>query len=643
MCKSKPVSFTGKVNYSLKCKNMRNILLILVLVIFPMSLSSQEITWENVSSNYEFPEGLELYHGTISGNNTFFAYYYEVDMNVPQIAIRPYLAASPQQVAEFAESVGAYGAVNGGFFAGTSSVSSVVYPNEVVARNITALTRFSKTYPVIRSLFALNNDRSLSTEWVYHHSTLFDDIYVYDQPLPYLENDPIPQPAPIKANGSPYEEIAYGLGGGPMLVKDGQTAFTWNEEIFWGSGVDQGVDRPRTAVGYTLDNKVIILITNSMKIEDLPQLMLNLGCHGAMNLDGGGSTAMAAGGTSIYNQNRAVPTILAIVHSDSLGLPKTPTYEKFIDTSDDGVTSAGSWFATANEGFFGDPSMLHALGTDNEFYNFPLNLPAPGEYEIYGWWTSHGNRAADTPFYVTHAGGEDEVRVNQSIGGSFWNLIGTWQFNGTPDEAVKITAAATTNSYVVADAIRVVSYEDIQIIVTIISVNPVDDITVPYATSLNDALALLAQETTIVDSEGNSHTVTLSWQVDNYDPESAGDYLATGTFELPDGVEQTTPPTLLQVSALITVEEIDDTSVYTTENLGLQFYPNPTEGIFTFKAKIPGKHRIEVLSADGKVVFQATVSGNISREIDLSESEKGLYFLRLTGPAGNTTEKLIIQ
>jgi hypothetical protein len=622
---------------------MRNILLLLVLAVIPTSLISQEITWENVSSNYEFPEGLELFYGTISGNNSFFAYYYKVDMDEPQIAIRPYIAANPQQVAEFTESVGAYGAVNGGFFAGTSSVSSVVYPNEVLARNITALTRFSKTYPVIRSIFALNNDRSLSTEWVYHHSALFDDIYVYDAPLPYIENDPTPQPVPIKVNGSPYEEIAYGLGGGPMLVKDGQITFTWDEEIFWGSGVDQGVDRPRTAVGYTIDNKVIIFVTNSMKIEDLPQLMLDLGCHGAMNLDGGGSTAMAAGGTSIYDQNRPVPTILAIVHSDSLGLPKTPTYEKFIDTSDDGVTSSGSWFATANEGFFGDPSMLHALGTNNEFYSFPLNLPTPGEYEIYGWWTSHGNRAADTPFYITHAGGEDEVRVNQSIGGSFWNLIGKWQFHGSPDEAVKITAAASTNSYVVADAIRVVSYEDIQIIVTIISINPVDDITVPYATSLNDALAMLPQETTIVDSEENSHTVALSWQVDSYDPETAGDYLATANFELPEGVEQTNPPTLLQVSALITVEEIDDTSVYTAEKMELQLYPNPGVGFFTLKAKIPGKHRIIVLSAEGKVVFQTAISGNINREIDLSGLEKGLYFLRLTGPVGNTTKKLIIQ
>lgn len=637
------MNFAGTTNYPLKCKIMRNKLLILVLILFPMGLHSQEITWENVSSNYEFPDGLALYHGTISGNNSFFAYYYEVDLNEPQIAIRPYLVASPQHVADFSESVGAYGAVNGGFFAGTSSVSSVIYPNEVLARNITALTRFSTTYPVIRSIFSINNDRTLSTEWVYHHSMLFDDIYIYDEPLPYIENDPTPLPTPVKANGSQYEEIAYGLGGGPMLLKDGEIVFTWNEEIFWGSGVDLGVNRPRTAVGYTVDNKVIMLITNSMKIEDLPQLMLNLGCHGAINLDGGGSTAMAAGGTSIYSQNRAVPTILAIVHTDSLGLPQTPTYEKFIDTSDDGVTFAGSWFATANEGFFGDPSMLHALGSDNEFYNFALNLPAPGEYEIYGWWTSHGNRAADTPFYITHAGGEDEVRIDQSTGGSFWNLIGTWQFNGTPNEEVKITAAATTNSYVVADAIRVVSYDDIQVVITIISITPVDDITVPYATSLNDALGLLPQETTITDSDGNTHSVTLIWQADTYDAETAGDYLATGTFELPEGVEQTTPPTLLQVSALITVEEIDDTSVYNSEKMKIQLYPNPSDGVFMLEAKIPGIHQLEILSSDGKVFFRAYLSGNIKKEIDLSYVENGLYFLRLTGPISNTTEKLIIQ
>ena len=626
---------------------MKSIVRLLFMIFLPTFLAGQNIQWQDVSSEHEFPEGLRLFHGTISGNNNFFAYYYEVDMTVPEIAIRPYLSATSKQVHNFSAEVGAYGAVNGGFFAGTSSVSSVVFPGEVPARNLTSLSRtvgdVTRTYPVIRPLFAVNNDRSLATEWVYHHTYSFDDIYVYDEPMDYICNDPNPLPVPVKADGYQYEDIAYGLGGGPMLVKDGVNVFTYCEEIWWGSGVDLNVNRPRTVVGYTADQKVILLVTNSMKVEDLPQLMLNLNCVGAMNLDGGGSTAMAVGGTSIYDQNRAVPTILAVVHSDSLGLPQTPVYEKFMDTGDEGVTSNGSWFATANPGFWESPSMLHELASHDEYYQFPLDLPAPGEYEIYGWWTSHGNRAADTPYFITHANGTTEVAVNQSEGGSMWNLIGTFQFEGTADEKVKITAGATTNQFVVADGIRIVSYDPNLAINQISSIEDVDDISVPFGTPIEDALAMLEIETVMYDTQGNSYIVDLDWQAADYDGNAPGNYTATGTFDLPDGVEQTDPPTLLQVEAIITVLEDDDTSIFDITTRGIQIYPNPTAGVVTIKGKTAGEHQLEILSLNGQSVYQAVVKGVFDKELDLTFLKRGVYLVRLTGPAGNMVQKLVIQ
>jgi hypothetical protein len=154
-----------------------------------------------------------------------------------------------------------------------------------------------------------------------------------------------------------------------------------------------------------------------------------------------------------------VPTILAVVHKDALEIPEQPTFEKVIDTGDAGTSSAGSWFPTANPGSWGTPSLLHGRGTNDQYYQFLLNLPRAAEYEIYAWWTASSNRATDTPFFVTRAGGVSEVRMNQATNGSMWNLVGKFNFNGTADERVRITAAATTNDYVVADAIRVVSYD----------------------------------------------------------------------------------------------------------------------------------------------------------------------------------------
>ncbi len=601
-----------------------------------------EISWEDVSADYDFPEGLSLFHGTKAGNDHFFAYYYEVDMDHEDLAIRPYLSPLLKQVADFSGEVGAYGAINAGFFANVSSVSSVVYPHEVLARNLTQVNRQGKVYPVIRPIFALHSDRSMAAEWVYHHSYQFDDIYIYDAPLPYECDDPDPLPVPSKEDGHPYQHIAYGIGGGPMLIKDGVVNITYCEEIFWGSGVEMTDYRPRTAVGYTPDNKAILFVTNHMKIGDMADLLSDLGCHEAMNLDGGGSTALAAGSESIYDQARAVPTILAVVHSDSLQIPKLPVYEKTMDTSDEGVTSQGSWFASANEGYWESNSMLHELASGDEYFKFPLNLPEEAEYEVYGWWTSHPNRASDTPFIISHADGVSEIAVDQSTGGSMWNHLGTFQFSGSPEEYVRITAAATTNDFVVADGIRIVSYDEVFGSQVIYHIDGVDDITVPTGTPVEEALALLSPETSITDTSHNSYVVGLSWTAEGYDGDVPGDYAALGTFELPEDVEQTIPPTPLEVEANISVEE-DDTSIASVNDNKMVVYPNPSPGNFTLEGTFSKPHRVRLTSITGSRLLEFYAEGTFSRKMNLQGHPAGIYFIHISGKERNETLKLILQ
>ncbi|MFN3554927.1 MAG: phosphodiester glycosidase family protein [Bacteroidales bacterium] len=624
---------------------MKNFVRLIAAFLLPALVFGQTITWEDVSSNYEFPSGLKLFHGTISGNNTFAAWYLEVDMSNPEIAVRPYLRPSSAQVNAFTAEVGAYAAINAGFFSGSSSVSSVIYPGEVPARNLISVNRtvggVTRTYPVIRPIFALNSDRSLATEWVYHHSYNFDDIYVYEQPMPYQCDDPNPLPVPVKANGYQYEDIAYGIGGGPMLIKDGQINIDYCEGIWWGSGVLLTDFRPRTAVGYTADQRVLLFITNHMKIGDMAQELLNLGCIGAMNLDGGGSTAMAVGSQSIYDQARAVPSILAVVHADSLNIPKVPTFEKFIDTADEGVTFAGSWIETANPGSWESPSKLHPLGTNEQYYDFPLNLPKAGEYEIYAWWTAHSNRAADAPFFVTHAEGVTEVAMNQTQGGSMWNLVGTFQFNGTQEEAVRITAAATTNDWVVADGIRIVSYSPDFNVNTIVSIQPVDDVMVVLGTPLAQALALLSPHTTITDSSGETHTVALTWSAPGYDGNVPGVYTAKATFTLPQGVVQSNPPVDLEVTASITVQDNTSVAVWEAENMVV--FPNPNSGSFKIEGNFSQNWQLQIYSMDGKLIREETPQGIFSIEIELGDNARGIYVLRLLGEHHSRVQKIVVR
>ncbi len=432
---------------------------------------SQSINWTEITTNYSLPTGIKIYSGERS-NPILKIFYIDVDMNNSDLVIHPYIGPN-KTINNFVPFVGAYAGVNGGFFGGTSSYSAVVYPYEVKAQNVGAVTRNSQSYPVIRSFFGMKFDRTFDVEWIYHYSNNVSDIYRFDEPMPYTFNQPAPFPAPQQASGTAYENLLVGIGGAPTLVKNGQVNVTYNEEIMWGSGVGYDNGDPRTAVGYTPNNHVIMIVADGRQalsqgvgLPELAQIMIDLGCVEAMNLDGGGSTQMAVGNQLVNSpsESRPVPTILTVTHKDSLKLPATPYYEKVIDTGDPECSLIGSgWFTSANPGYWGNtPAYLNPVGDGSAYAEFRPQFPANAQYEVYGWWVSSANRCTDTPFIVKHKNGTDTVRVNQVQNGSIWKLIGTYQFS--PDTSQKIiisnkgTAGAST-TYIVADAIKLVSYD----------------------------------------------------------------------------------------------------------------------------------------------------------------------------------------
>ena len=92
-----------------------------------------------------------------------------------------------------------------------------------------------------------------------------------------------------------WEDIDHIISGGPYLVKDGQVYVDIQEQKL----LAIGGRNPRTAVGYTKDNKIIIVTADGregssigLTLKELAYFMQKLGCVNAMNLDGGGSTVM---------------------------------------------------------------------------------------------------------------------------------------------------------------------------------------------------------------------------------------------------------------------------------------------------------------------------------------------------------------
>ncbi|HEX2869367.1 MAG TPA: phosphodiester glycosidase family protein [Ignavibacteriales bacterium] len=430
------------------------------LMLLVSILQAQTITWKEVTSSYSTIPGVTVYSGTKASVPSFYAFYIDVDMNNPNVAIRPYLTSSPSAMPEFLKKTGAYAAINGGFFGGTTAYSAVVYPSEVKAQNVPTVTRNGAAYPLLRSFFGIKSDRSMAVDWIYNFGPLVSDIYKFTEPLPYIYNDPTPKSAPSKTSGTQYLNLLAGIGGGPTLVKNGAEKLTYNEEVMWGSGVDLSAEQYRTAIGYTPDKHAILFCSSPLPLSELPSIFISLGCTEAMNLDGGGSTQMSIGSQNLISSSRALPVILAIVNPDSMGLPKIPVYQKVIDTGDKDARLSGGWFASANTGYYGStPAMLCGAGDGSAACTFRLNPPASAVYEVYGWWTASSNRAKEAPFIIKHKNGTDTVYADQTSNGSAWTLIGKYTFKGDSTDQVILTNRAKSGTYVVADAIRVISFD----------------------------------------------------------------------------------------------------------------------------------------------------------------------------------------
>lgn len=442
--------------------------LFFVSLLFLNFIFCQQINWSNITSKFNLPSGIQIYEGSRT-SPALKVYYVDADMNNNSLSVRPYISNTIYSVDNFNKKTGAYVSVNGGFFGGNVSYSSVIYPGEVKATNVGSLTRNSKSYPVIRSLFSIKNDKTFSVDWIYHFGNTINDIYKFSSPMTYISNDANPQPAPVQSGGEKVTDILAGIGGAPMLIKKGIINITYNEEIMWGSGVGYDNRDPRTAVGYTNTKHIIMLvadgrsgISEGVSLPELAQIMSDLGCYEAINLDGGGSSQMAIDDKYVNTPAgiRAVPSILSIVHADSMKQYLKPVYEKIIDTEEAGVLKSGNWFETANSGYYGNSkSLLIAKGTGSNYIKYNLFLPTENKYDVYAWWVSASNRCSDTPYIINHKNGVDTVKIDQTKNGSSWQKIGTYIFKSDSTSFIKISDAAKIGTYVTADAIKVISSE----------------------------------------------------------------------------------------------------------------------------------------------------------------------------------------
>lgn len=117
-------------------------------------------------------------------------------------------------------------------------------------------------------------------------------------------------------------KIKTAVGGGPVLLQNGEIKITNNEELkFGGKAIND--KHPRTAMGYTKDGKLIILVIQGRSesgggasLLQEAQILKDIGCVEALNLDGGGSSCLLVNGKETIQPSdkvqRAVPSVFII-------------------------------------------------------------------------------------------------------------------------------------------------------------------------------------------------------------------------------------------------------------------------------------------------------------------------------------------
>ena len=186
----------------------------------------------------------------------------------------------------FAERTGACVVLNGGYFSMTTGafVGLAAAGGEVLSPATSEVERDGIQYPVTRGALGIG-PRGVELEWA-------------GAPMTRCEAPPDNRPGrPASAAPCSPWSVTDALSAGPMLLRDGAPTQSADAEAFFGTSIPQR--HPRSAIGVEADGAVWLVVVDGRQpdsrgvtLPELADLMAALGARDALNLDGGGSSAM---------------------------------------------------------------------------------------------------------------------------------------------------------------------------------------------------------------------------------------------------------------------------------------------------------------------------------------------------------------
>ena len=318
--------------------------LLLIAGVFCTTISFGQLKWQNVDSLYQpLPASVHLYF-TDSPIDTapFRAYYLIADLEDKQLDFTVDTAHDRRLTPTkfFERNNKALLVVNTTFFSYETnrSLNAVIKDGKLVAYNQHTVNGRGKDTFTYRhpfgSAIGISKKREADIAWLYTDSlsriplalpfptiwkdsqtiVSYDSLYYYNKFIVLHTGE---------EDGLRKWKMKTAIGGGPILIQNGEIKITNNEELkFTGKAIND--KHPRTAMGYTKDGKLVILMIEGRNknaggatLTQEAQIFKELGCWEALNLDGGGSSCMLVNGKETIKVSdalgqRPVPAVFII-------------------------------------------------------------------------------------------------------------------------------------------------------------------------------------------------------------------------------------------------------------------------------------------------------------------------------------------
>ncbi|HUS01640.1 MAG TPA: phosphodiester glycosidase family protein [Chitinophagaceae bacterium] len=313
------------------------------LLIFSQSISYCQLTWQNVDSLYQpLPSSVHVYFTNDQPDTgAFRAFYLIADLKDKQLNFTTDTTykrrLTPSQY--YQKNDKPLVVVNCTFFSfeTNQNLNLVIKEGRIVSHSIyLAPLRGKDTLLYAKNLasaIGISKKRIADIGWIYTDSNMKRPVIFEKEPILIKDSSRyiskflfVPEfhhyPAFEKRRGIFIKKWETAVGGGPVLLQNGKIRITNNEERkFTGKAIND--KHPRTAMGYTKDNKLIILVVEGRNqnahgatLTQEAQIFKDLGCIEALNLDGGGSSCLLINGKETIKVSdktqRPVPAVFLI-------------------------------------------------------------------------------------------------------------------------------------------------------------------------------------------------------------------------------------------------------------------------------------------------------------------------------------------